>query len=102
MDVLKAAGALAVVVERLIEYIFAPLFEHFNVAKKWLLYVQLAVGLGLSFAAGADFMGALGIDLAYPVGAIVSGLIVGGGSEFLHQILALFEVMKQNGKARVR
>ena len=99
MDALKSAIALSVVVERLIEYIFAPLWDHFKIEKKWLLYVQLAAGLGLAVVANVDFMGELGVVLAYPIGTLISGLIVGGGSEFLHQILALLETTKQNGQS---
>ena len=93
-EVIGSAAALAMVNERLIEYIAAPLAEHFGVDRKWLLYVQLLAGLGLAFVAGADLMAGLGIVLAWPVNLIVSGLVVGGGSELLHQILELVEAVR--------
>jgi len=99
MDALKAASALALVNERVIEYIFAPLFEHFELDKKWLLYASLATGLALTFVAGVDIMAAFGVTLAYPVNIIVSGILVGGGSNLLHEVIDFLETLNSQRKA---
>lgn len=87
MDAVKAASGLAVVNERIVEYVFAPLFEQFEVEKKWLLYVSLGTGLALTLVARVDVMAAFGVTLAYPVNLVVSGILVGGGSNLLHEIM---------------
>jgi len=98
MDAVKAAAALSAVNERIIEYVFAPLFEQFKVDRKWLLYVALATGLALSWVAGVDIMAGFGVSLAPPVNLIVSGFLVGGGSELLHQIIALMDTIRTDMK----
>ena len=84
---MEAAIFLALVNERVITYFIAPLFEKFAPAGKWmLLYIAAVTGGLLSFAAGIDLMAGAGIELAYPVNLVVSAILVGGGSNLLHDV----------------
>ena len=84
---MEAAIFLALVNERVITYFITPLFEKFWPEGKWLLlYISALTGGLLSFAAGIDLMGMTGIGLVYPVNLIVSAILVGGGSNLLHDV----------------
>ncbi|MBC8445781.1 MAG: hypothetical protein H8D74_01140 [Chloroflexi bacterium] len=84
---MEAAIFLALVNERVIAYFIAPLFEEFWEEGCWLLlYIAALTGGLLSFAAGIDLMGMTGVELAYPVNLMVSAILVGGGSNLLHDV----------------
>jgi len=84
---MEAAIFLALVNERVITYFIAPLFGKFWEEGCWLLlYIAALTGGLLSFAAGIDLMAGAGIELAYPVNLILSAILVGGGSNLLHDV----------------
>jgi len=84
---MEAAIFLALVNERIITYFVTPLFDQFWKEGRWLLlYIAAVTGGLLSFAAGIDLMGLAGIELAHPVNLIVSAVLVGGGSNLLHDV----------------
>lgn len=84
------ASFLALLNERLVEMFVSPLLE--RVRRKWLLpYVALATGVLMVVLFGVDIMTPplveLGAEPVSPlVGLIVTGLIVGSGSMFVHDI----------------
>jgi len=83
----EAAIFLALVNERIITYFITPLFGKFWGEGQWLLlYISAITGGALSFAAGIDLMAGTGIELAYPVNLVVSAILVGGGSNLLHDV----------------
>lgn len=84
---MEAAIFLALVNERVITYFITPLFEKFWQDGQWLLlYISAVTGGLLSFAAGIDLMSGVGIQLAHPVNLIVTAVLVGGGSNLLHDV----------------
>jgi len=84
---MEAAIFLALVNERVITYFITPIFEKLWPDRKWLLlYISAITGGLLSFAAGIDLMAGAGIELAHPVNLIVSAILVGGGSNLLHDV----------------
>lgn len=75
---------LAIFVEGTIEY-FVP------EAKKgeWVKYLAAAVGIALAFAYKLDLIAALGATSAVPfVGYVVTGIIVGRGSNYLNDFIS--------------
>ena len=93
--VLGVVFLLAFLTESLTEYIFGTAFEKFAVMKpyKWaLMYVSAAVGVGLAFWYQLDLIsllaGALHEQIAVtPVGHILTGLGIGRGANWLHQVV---------------
>ena len=56
------------------------------------------LGVFLCLAAGVDFLNMVGVPLAVPyAGAVLSGLLVSRGANFLHDFLAAIEGLKRNG-----
>jgi hypothetical protein len=87
-QVIAAAAFLAVMAERLVEYFIAPLFKRFAPAQSWvLMYFVAVVGGVLSYLANINLLG--GVFPSELVGVIASAVIVGGGSEFLHQLIGV-------------
>ena len=87
MDALEVGLFLALVNERLVEYLISPLFDRYWEDGRWLLmYVALITGGVLSFLAGVDLLAAAGVTLAYPVNLIVSAVLVGGGANLIHDL----------------
>lgn len=76
---------LAFVNMKVIDYLIAPLFERFNLDKGLLLYVALLTGFALGMTVDtALFLPTLFI---YPVvGRIVTAVLIGGGSNLIHDI----------------
>ena len=84
---MEAAIFLALVNERVITYFITPLFDKFWKDGRWvLLYISAITGGLLSFVAGIDLLTGVGISLSYPVNLIVSAILVGGGSNLLHDV----------------
>lgn len=88
--VLAFAVFLATVNERLVEQFLKPVLERVGLIT-WTGQVSLFTGLLISVAFGIDLFTpaaeALGITLAVPwAGAVLTGLLVGGGSNFIHDV----------------
>lgn len=95
---------LAFLVESLVEFFVGKILEHIPAAKPfgWLLvYVSAAVGLIGAFWFGFDLLYLLGNYLAvdWPtlqapsnVGIALTGLAIGRGANYLHDLVATFFV----------
>jgi hypothetical protein len=89
---------LAFLTETLVEFVFADLFEHIPAAEpfKWTIkYVAIAVGIGGAFVYGFDLIALLSQYLentitATPFGITITGIAIGKGSNYLHQIISQF------------
>lgn len=88
---------LATFNERFFEHFIKPILDRFGAAA-FTAQVALLTGLALSYALGVDFVGplaeqAMGSPLPWPIaGLIVSGIIVGGGSNFVHDFTQMISV----------
>lgn len=81
---------LAFLTETLVEYFFAGVFEKYNVAD-YLKYLAAAVGVALCLGYKVDILLQLA-DLVpvHPViGQVVTGIIVGRGSNYLNDLADL-------------
>lgn len=88
--VLAFALFLATVNERLVEKFLKPVLQKGG-RESWTGQVALLSGLLMSVAFGIDLFTpaaeALGISLAVPwTGVLLTGLLVGGGSNFIHDV----------------
>ena len=80
-----AALVLAFVVEALLEYVFGIWWKPMSdsVRPRVLMAVGLVIGVGLCLAYKVDLLAELGLKAGY-VGQVLTGAIVGRGSEYLH------------------
>lgn len=98
LEILAIAFALAFLAESLVEYIFGTLFDKVPKLEpyKWaLMYVALLVGVGMAFYYSLDLIALISQELGgvVPVswfGILMTGLIVGRGSNFLHEFVSKF------------
>jgi hypothetical protein len=84
-DALKVAVFLSVLNNRLVAMFATPLFERFNIDKRWLMYVAGVTGMLLSLAAQVNFF-ATGFFTNPLIGIILSGIVLGGGASLLHDV----------------
>jgi hypothetical protein len=89
VQVFLFAAFLALIVERLVEKFVKPLLP--EAYQHWSAYAALALGLIFSWAFGIDLLTpvatAVGLEPFVPwAGYLLTGLIVGGGSNFLHDV----------------
>lgn len=86
---------LAFLTESMVEYVFGTLFEKIQklTPYKWaLMYVSAVVGVGLAFYYALDLVSLLAVVLGEniapsPVGFILTGLAIGRGANYLHQVV---------------
>lgn len=112
--VLMFAAFLAVFVERVSELISETLKRlnvqenYISVAMPWLAIV---VGVGISFAAQLDIYNAVAKTFSVPgvnlqinktVSVIMSGVAIGGGSSYVHDLWSLVIDLRQQAQARTR
>jgi len=84
--ILAVALFLAVVNERLVEWFASPIFEKFNLDKIWLRYLAGVTGFAISFFSNINLLAAY-VD-GNVVGLILTGLVVGGGSNLVHELFS--------------
>lgn len=85
METLAIASFLALVNEKLIEYLSAPIKKKFpNLDTWWLLYVALITGAGIAWLSGVNLFTAYIPDAM--TGRILTSIAVGGGSSLLHDL----------------
>ena len=91
VNLFLAAMVLATFIEGTVEYIFA---DRTN-AQPYLKYIALALGVLVSLAYKLDILASLGIISPLPfVGSIVSGLIIGRGSNYVNDFVSSFQKPK--------
>ena len=83
---------LAFLVENLVEYLVGPLLDWignqtgFGFGRR---YVAAGVGVALCVAYGLDILGGFGFQCGSPlIGLVISGLVIGRGSNFMHDLIA--------------
>lgn len=89
---------LAFLVESLVEYLFGPVFDKIPklTKAKWsLMYIAMAVGIAGAFVYSFDLLYLLGQFLGVeisltPYGIVLTGMAIGRGSNYLHDILTKF------------
>jgi len=92
---LTAAGFLSLVANRLVEGLVTPIFTKFGWEKFWLMYVAWAIGGVLVGVSGVNLFAVVpGADVPATLGLILSGLVAGGGSNFMNE---LFDTFGQGG-----
>ena len=91
---------LAFVVEVLIEHLLGKPLEHAlpNLDRWWLIHVALVAGGLLSWFCGLNIFSELPIPPT--VGLVLTALLVGGGSELLHMIVARSEDLLLKASSR--
>jgi hypothetical protein len=85
MDITTVAF-LAVLNNRLVEMILKPLLSlsRPRQSKDLLLYISIATGIGMAFYSNANLLGQY-FDPPI-VGVVVTGIIIGGGSNLIHDL----------------
>lgn len=82
-ETLALALLLSSVNERLIEWFVSPILEKYKVDTMWLRYIAVVTGFAISFLSGVNlFVATVGNPY---VGLVLTGLLVGGGSNFVHE-----------------
>ena len=85
MTIISAVLLLAFLVESFTEYLFGQIEK----VKPYLKYIALVVGVGAAVAYKIDILGTFGVVAPFPwIAWIVSGLIMGRGSNFVNDIIS--------------
>lgn len=87
---------MGVLVEGSVEYLFGTAFDKWSVLTphKWaLMYLSVAVGIGVSFYYSVDFVAlavnAAGAQMATNwVGILFTGIIIGRGSNYVNDLIS--------------
>lgn len=91
MDIIVGAFLLATFVEGLITYLLGKTDEYAG-PREWIKYLSLALGVVVSLLYRVDILAATGLVAIHPiVGYVVSGLIIGRGSNYLNDFVSLFK-----------
>lgn len=86
MEVIAGILLLAAFVEGLVEYLFAKQ----NGSQPVLKYVALGLGVVLAIAYNVDILAMAGLVSPIPlVGNVVSGIIIGRGSNYVNDVVGL-------------
>jgi len=86
LSMLAVALFMAVVNERLVEWFVAPLFKKYKVDTLWMRYIAGVTGFVISFFAGMNLFG--GFIGNAQLGTILTGIVVGGGSNLVHELFS--------------
>lgn len=79
---------LATLIEGLVTYLFGEEVS----GRTYLRYIALVLGVGASIAYKVDIPAMVGLSTSMPIiGYIVSGLIIGRGSNYLNDIMKLIQ-----------
>jgi len=89
--VFSLAVLLATVNERLIEKLAKPVITRFTAAVEYVGLVAIVTGAAISIGFGVDLFSplatAVGVQMTAPwAGIVLTGIVVGGGSNFIHDI----------------
>ena len=96
MDLLATLALLGFLCESMVQYIFAPIKK----LDPYLMYISLAVGVFLAAAFNINLMAAVvpgipGTPLAYWTGVVLTGLIIGRGANFVHDLWETYVLPKE-------
>ncbi|MFC2059260.1 hypothetical protein ACFLTS_06475 [Chloroflexota bacterium] len=81
--------------ESLTEYLFKDLLKRFGINTKYLRYIAALAGVILCLSFGVDLFGdVLGLDGYGASGEVLTGLILGRGSNYIHDFYSRFFVKK--------
>lgn len=100
MDTIKVVMlslTLAFLAESMVEYILGTPFKKFEKLQKFswaLMYVALGVGVGLAFAYQLDIIALITDKGPTTVGIILSGLAVGRGANYIHDLYSKYVLKK--------
>lgn len=83
-ETLVIAVFLALVAERLVKALVAPIFDKFQLDKFWLMYIAWVIAGGLVWLSSVNLFGAYLPDPL--VGQILTAIVAGGGANFLHDL----------------
>ncbi|HLE03995.1 MAG TPA: hypothetical protein VI729_05190 [Anaerolineales bacterium] len=84
MEKFLIAGFLALVAERVIEYLISPAFKRFGIDTFFLLYVGLVVGGLIGWFSEINLFADYIPNLL--VGRMLSTVVIGGGSNLIHDL----------------
>ncbi len=83
-NVLAIVTGLMILANRLVEAIFTPIFDRYELDKVWLMYIAWIVsGIFVWFSGVNLFTGIIPSDV---VGKIVTAVVAGGGANLLHDL----------------
>jgi hypothetical protein len=86
-EALAVIAALAVVNNRIVEYVAAPLFQARGWPRKHLLYVALATGVALGLLLNVELF-IPGLFVSVWVGRVITAILIGGGASLLHDVFS--------------
>lgn len=90
MEIIASAFVLATFVEGLITYVFGG--SNDAGPRSWIKYVSLGFGVLVSVLYRVDILAAAGLVAIHPfVGYVVSGLVIGRGSNYLNDFVSVFK-----------
>lgn len=82
--------ALAVIVERLTEYVFGTLFDKITALEqfRWTIkYLALCLGVFVALSFKIDLLTLIELEPS-TLGMVLTGIAVGGGSNLLHEVIS--------------
>ena len=96
---------LAFLVESLVEYLFGQAFSHIPSLSQYswtLMYIAAAVGVLSAFIYSFDLISTLGAYIGMPIqvnwmGISLTGLAIGRGSNFIHDLVTRFFIKSDVG-----
>jgi hypothetical protein len=95
MEIIATIGFIALLNERLIEMVYAPIKQDapdIAAKYKWLIRpLSFLFGVGLAMAFGVNLFANFSNVSSPYIGQIVTGLIVGGGSQFVSEVMGWFK-----------
>jgi hypothetical protein len=86
MSGLVLALFLSLLNNRIVDFFFGQLWDKLKWDRFYLMYVAAVTGMVISILARVQLLAGVGVDIGYWPDVILSGLIVGGGSNLIHDI----------------
>lgn len=85
MDMLAIGLFLALVNQKVVDYLSAPIRQQYpNLNMWWLLYVAAATGFVIAWLSGVNLFEAYVPNES--LARVLSGIVVGGGSSLIHDV----------------
>ena len=91
MEIVTGAFLLATFVEGLVTCLLGKSDERTG-PREWIKYISLVLGVAIACLYRVDILAATGLIAIHPiVGYVVSGLIIGRGSNYLNDFVSVFK-----------